>query len=124
MLLLHVYFVLLETVLFGTRGAKVFGVPKDQIEMRAAAMSNLGCYNGFLVAAIALGLFWPDAAIARAFLIYGLVCRRCQHLGRGYGVQEDSLHSGAALCAGAGRVFSDEGLIAIGDARRTMLRHA
>jgi putative membrane protein len=73
-LLLHVYFVLLETVLFRTRGAKVFGVPKDQIEMRAAAMSNQGCYNGFLVAAIALGFFYPDPAVARAFMIYGLVC--------------------------------------------------
>lgn len=73
-LLLHVYFVLLETVLFRTRGAKVFGVPKHEIESRAAAMSNQGCYNGFLVAAIALGLFYPDTAIARAFLIYGLVC--------------------------------------------------
>ena len=73
-LLLHVYFVLLETVLFRTRGAKVFGIPKNEIEMRAAAMSNQGCYNGFLVAAIALGLFYPDPAIARAFMIYGLVC--------------------------------------------------
>ena len=73
-LLLHVYFLLLETVLFRTRGAKILGVPKDQIEMRAAAMSNQGCYNGFLVAAIALGLFWPDVAIARAFMVYGLVC--------------------------------------------------
>ena len=73
-MLLHVYFVLLETVLFRTRGAKVFAVPKDQIESRASAMSNQGCYNGFLVAAIALGLFWPEAAIARAFMVYGLVC--------------------------------------------------
>ncbi len=73
-LLLHVYFVLLETVMFRTRGAKVFGVPKNEIDMRAAAMSNQGCYNGFLVAAIALGLFYPDPAIARAFMIYGLVC--------------------------------------------------
>ena len=73
-LLLHVYFVLLETVLFRTRGAKVFVVPKDQIESRASAMSNQGCYNGFLVAAIALGLFWPEAAVARAFMVYGLVC--------------------------------------------------
>ena len=73
-LLLHVYFVLLETVLFRTRGAKVFGVPKDQIEMRAPAMSNQGCYNGFLVTALALGLFWPNAAIAYAFMVYGLVC--------------------------------------------------
>ena len=37
-------------------------------------MSNQGCYSGFLVAAIALGLFWPDAAIARAIMVYGLVC--------------------------------------------------
>ncbi len=73
-LLLHIYFVLLETVLFRSRGAKVFGIPKDQIESRAAAMSNQGCYNGFLVAAIALGFFYPDASIARAFMIYGLVC--------------------------------------------------
>ena len=73
-LLLHVYFVLLETVLYRTRGYKVFGIPKDQMESRASAMSNQGCYNGFLVAAIALGLFYPDAAIARAFMVYGLVC--------------------------------------------------
>jgi putative membrane protein len=73
-LMLHVYFVLLETVLFRSRGYKAFGIPKDQIEMRASAMSNQGCYNGFLVAAIALGLLWPDAAVARAFLVYGLVC--------------------------------------------------
>ena len=73
-LLLHVYFVLLETVLFRTRGARAFGVPKDEIEGRVAAMSNQGCYNGFLVAAIALGLLYPDPAIARAFMVYGLVC--------------------------------------------------
>jgi putative membrane protein len=73
-LLLHVYFVLLETVLYRSRGAKVFGIPKDQVESRAAAMSNQGCYNGFLVAAITLGFFYPEASIARAFMIYGLAC--------------------------------------------------
>lgn len=73
-LLLHVYFVLLETVLYRSRGYKVFGIPKDQIESRASAMSNQGCYNGFLVAAIALGFFYPDPAVARAFMVYGLVC--------------------------------------------------
>ena len=73
-LLLHVYFVLLETVLYRNRGYKIFGIPKDQMESRAAAMSNQGCYNGFLVAAIALGFFYPEPAIARAFMIYGLVC--------------------------------------------------
>ena len=73
-LLLHVYFVLVETVLYRSRGYKVFGIPKDQMESHAAAMSNQGCYNGFLVAAIAFGLFYPEPAIARAFMVYGLLC--------------------------------------------------
>ena len=73
-LFLHVYFVLLETVLYRSRGYKVFGIPKDPMESRASAMSNQGCYNGFLVAAIALGLFYPEPAIARAFMVYGLLC--------------------------------------------------
>jgi putative membrane protein len=38
------------------------------------AMSNQGCYNGFLAVALALGLLLPDAATARAFTIYGLGC--------------------------------------------------
>ncbi len=50
-LVAQVYFVLLETVLLRSRGAKVFGISKDQVEPRAAAMSNQGCYNGFLVGA-------------------------------------------------------------------------
>jgi putative membrane protein len=73
-LLLHVYFVLLETVLYRSRGVKVFAIPPDQVEMRAAGMSNQGCYNGFLVAALALGLFYPDPAISKAFTYYGLIC--------------------------------------------------
>ena len=73
-LLLHVYFVLLETVLFKTRGRRVFALSAEKAEIMAPAMSNQGCYNGFLVAALALGLLHPDAAIARAFVVYGLVC--------------------------------------------------
>lgn len=73
-LLLHAYFALLETVLFRTRGAKVFGIPREEVERMAPVMSNQGCYNLFLVAALALGLFYPEPAIAEAFLIYGLVC--------------------------------------------------
>jgi hypothetical protein len=85
-LLLHVYFVLLETVLFRSRGAKVFGIPKDQVESRAAAMSNQGCYNGFLVAAIALGFFYPDAlwlrvfGVARRFRRRFFSFKRCRRL--------------------------------------------
>ncbi|NJM35645.1 MAG: DUF1304 domain-containing protein [Rhodomicrobium sp.] len=73
-LAIHVYIVLLETVLFRTRGAKVFRIPRERVEEMAPVLSNQGCYNLFLVAALALGLALPDADIARAFLIYGLGC--------------------------------------------------
>ena len=66
--------VLLETVLFDARGRKVFGLSKEKAEIVRAAMSNQGCYNGFLVAALALGFFHPDAAIAHAFTVFGLAC--------------------------------------------------
>jgi putative membrane protein len=72
--LLHVYFVLLETVLFKTRGRRVFGLSPEKAEIMAPAMSNQGCYNGFLVAALVLGLVHPDPAVARAFAVFGLVC--------------------------------------------------
>ncbi len=73
-LLLHVYFVLLETVLFKTRGRRVFGLTAEKAEIMAPAMSNQGCYNGFLVAALAIGLLHPNAEVARAFVWFGLVC--------------------------------------------------
>lgn len=73
-LLLHVYIVLLETVLFDSRGRKVFGLSKEKADIVRPAMSNQGCYNGFLVAALVLGFFYPDAAIAHAFTVFGLVC--------------------------------------------------
>jgi putative membrane protein len=73
-LLLHVYFVLLETVLFKTRGRRVFGLTAEKAEIMGPAMSNQGCYNGFLVAALAVGLLHPNPEVARAFVVYGLVC--------------------------------------------------
>jgi len=73
-LLIHVYIVLLETVLFQSRGRKVFGLNQEKAEIMRAGMSNQGCYNGFLVAALALGLLHPDAAIASAFTVFGLSC--------------------------------------------------
>lgn len=73
-LLIHVYIVLLETVLFRTRGRRVFGLTAEKAEIVQAAMSNQGCYNGFLVAALALGLLYPDAVVARAFNLFGLCC--------------------------------------------------
>ena len=72
--LLHAWFVLLETVLFKTRGRRVFGLSAEKAEIMAPAMSNQGCYNGFLVAALLLGLFHPAPALAHAFAVYGLAC--------------------------------------------------
>jgi putative membrane protein len=73
-LLIHVYIFLLETVLFQSRGRKVFGLSKEKAEIMAPAMSNQGCYNGFLAAALAAGFLLPDPAMAQAFTVYGLAC--------------------------------------------------
>jgi len=73
-LAIHVYIVLLETVLFETRGKKAFGLSDEDAAILKPAMSNQGCYNGFLVTALALGLFYPDPVTAEAFKLFGLVC--------------------------------------------------
>jgi putative membrane protein len=71
---IHVYIVLIETVLFRARGRKVFGIKEGKVDELAPLMSNQGCYNGFLVAALAVGLLHPDPVIGRAFVVFGLVC--------------------------------------------------
>ena len=71
---IHVYIFLLETVLFKSRGRKVFGLSREQADMMAPAMSNQGCYNGFLAIALACGFLLPDTATAHAFTVYGLAC--------------------------------------------------
>jgi putative membrane protein len=73
-MVLHVYIVLIETVLFRSRGVKVFGLTPEKADVVQPAMSNQGCYNGFLVAALALGLFHPNAVIGDAFIVFGLSC--------------------------------------------------
>jgi len=71
---IHVYIFLLETVLYRSRGVKVFAIPAAEVEMRRVAMSNQGCYNGFLAAALLLGLVHPDPTVAKAFATFGLAC--------------------------------------------------
>ncbi len=73
-LLIHVYFVLLETVLFKTRGRRVFGLSVEQADLMAPAMSNQGCYSGFLAVALAIGLLHQDPLVAHTFILYGLAC--------------------------------------------------
>ncbi|MES2346380.1 MAG: DUF1304 domain-containing protein [Pseudomonadota bacterium] len=72
--LIHVYIVLLETVLFQTRGRRVFGLSQEKADIVRPAMSNQGCYNGFLVAALVVGFLHPVPAIASAFTVFGLSC--------------------------------------------------
>jgi len=72
--LIHVYIVLLETVLFNSRGRRVFGLSREHADIVRPAMSNQGCYNGFLVAALVVGLVHPDPAVGRAFTVFGLAC--------------------------------------------------
>ena len=72
--LIHVYIVLLETVLFESRGRRVFGLTKEKADIVQPAMSNQGCYNGFLVAALVVGFVQPNPAIASAFTVFGLAC--------------------------------------------------
>ena len=73
-LLLHLYFLLLETVLFKTRGRRVFGLSAEKAEILAPAMSNQGCYNGFLAAALAIALFHTNPTVGFYFAVYGLSC--------------------------------------------------
>jgi putative membrane protein len=73
-LFMHVYFLVLETVLFKTRGRRVFGLTQEKADIMAPAMSNQGCYNGFLAVALAIGLLHPDALVAHTFILYGLGC--------------------------------------------------
>ncbi|MCU6498549.1 DUF1304 domain-containing protein [Rugamonas sp. A1-17] len=72
--LIHVYIVLLETVLFQSRGRRVFGLTQEKADIVQPAMSNQGCYNGFLVAALVMGFAHPNPAIASAFTVFGLAC--------------------------------------------------
>lgn len=73
-MLLHVYIFVLESLLFETRGRKVFGVAREHVALLKPAMSNQGCYNLFLAAALALGLFHPEPALRHAFALFGLAC--------------------------------------------------
>jgi putative membrane protein len=74
MILIQSYIVVLEMVLWKQRAHKVFPITKEFAAEAASLASNQGLYNGFLVAALVLGLVLRDAALADAFLLYGLIC--------------------------------------------------
>lgn len=72
-ILLHVYFAVLEMALWKTKGPKVFGMTQEFANLSAALASNQGLYNLFLVAALLIGFFTPDE-VGAPFAFYGLAC--------------------------------------------------
>lgn len=72
--LIHVYIVVLEMALWTTpRGRAAFGTTPEFAEQTRVLAANQGLYNGFLVAALVLGLAGP-ADQRFAFAVFGLVC--------------------------------------------------
>jgi putative membrane protein len=72
--LIHVYIVVLEMVLWTTpRGRAAFGTTPEIAEQTKVLAANQGLYNGFLVAALVLGLVGP-ADQRFAFAVFGLAC--------------------------------------------------
>lgn len=69
-ILLHVFFAVLEMVLWKKRAPKAFGISKEFAQQSAALASNQGLYNLFLVAALLIGFF----ASQPLFALYGLGC--------------------------------------------------
>lgn len=67
---LHVFFAVLEMVLWKTKAPKAFGISKDFAQQSAALASNQGLYNLFLVVALLIGIF----ADQPMFSFYGLGC--------------------------------------------------
>ncbi|CAJ0788920.1 hypothetical protein LMG7141_02152 [Ralstonia condita] len=73
-LLIHVYIVVLEMALWKSRGPKVFRITPEKAAETAAMASNQGLYNGFLVAALVIGLVAPDPTVNASFALFGLSC--------------------------------------------------
>jgi putative membrane protein len=73
-ILLHIYFAILEMVLWKARAPKLFGLTAQFAADSAMLASNQGLYNLFLVVALLIGFFASDANVARSFTLYGLGC--------------------------------------------------
>jgi putative membrane protein len=72
--LIHVYIVVLEMALWETpRGRAAFGTTPEFAAETKTLAANQGLYNGFLVAALVLGLVGP-ADHRFAFALFGLSC--------------------------------------------------
>lgn len=73
-ILLHVYFVVLEMALWKKMAPRVFGLSQDFANQTAKLASNQGLYNLFIVIALLFGYFCPLVDIGASFMLYGLGC--------------------------------------------------
>ena len=71
---LHLYFAVLEILLWKSRASKVFKISQAQADATATMASNQGLYNLFLVMALVTGFFAKDPNVSHSFIVYGLAC--------------------------------------------------
>ena len=72
---LHVYFLVLEMVLWTKpQGLKTFGNTLQKARDTAVLAANQGLYNGFLAAGLIWGLVHPDPAVAIQIETFFLLC--------------------------------------------------
>lgn len=86
---LHIYFLLLEMVLW-TRplGLKTFGNTPQRAADTAVLAANQGLYNGFLAAGLIWSLIHPNAAVGFQIAVFFLLCVIVAGLYGGYSVSK------------------------------------
>jgi putative membrane protein len=73
-ILLHLYFAVLEMALWKKLAPKIFRFSQDFANQTAALASNQGLYNLFITAALLIGFFTDIIDIGASFMLYGLGC--------------------------------------------------
>jgi putative membrane protein len=69
--LLHLYFLVLEMFLWTTPyGRRVFGLTPEKAELMKTLAMNQGLYNGFLAVGLAWGLVWGGVAGTRVQIFF------------------------------------------------------
>lgn len=83
--LLHLYFLILEMVLWTKpAGLKAFRMTAAQAKDRAVLAANQGLYNGFLAAGLLWSLVHPSPVIARELALFFAGCVLVAGLYGGY----------------------------------------
>lgn len=71
----HVAFMVLESLLWTSElGRRIFHTTLDFAQASKVLAANQGAYNGFLAAALVVGLVHEDRNVARVLTTFALVC--------------------------------------------------